>query len=422
MADLSKIEKAQRLRIYIGESDRWRGRPLYSELLNALRGQGLAGATVVRGVAGFGAHSHLHAASILRLSEDLPLIIDVIDQPEKIKAALDVVYPMVREGLITLEDVTVVKYTHRYLNPLPADRPVSQAMTRDVAVLPPETPIYAAWQRMLESHIKAIPIVDARRRVVGILTDEDLLERAGIRQRLAVAARLDAEMVQEEIKKLQGSDLKVSDVMSHPVVTVKEDEPLGVATQRMVKAGLKRLPVVDASDQIAGILSRLDILSQVADIPSPTSPAHFAATAARTVGDVMLPDIPTAAQNDDLSTLVDKFLAGNTHRLVVIDDQNKAIGLLSDSDVIARIHPSRQRGMLEAFRQVGKPPLGKETAFDLMSPGVLAVHPDLSIVEAAKKMLSAGRKWLVVIDREEHPIGLVDRQTLLEALTSVYKE
>jgi CBS domain-containing protein len=76
--------------------------------------------------------------------------------------------------------------------------------------------------------------------------------------------------------------------------------------------------------------------------------------------------------------------------------------------------------MLEALRQLGKPPAGKETARDLMSPGVLTASPDLSISEAAQLMLSTSRKWLVVVDEFGKPLGLVDRQILLEAIASVY--
>jgi uncharacterized protein len=105
------------LTIYIGESDKWRGKALHVALLETLRTQGMAGATVTRGLAGFGAHSVIRTANILVLSMDLPLIVQVIDTPEKIESVLKVIAPMVGEGLITLDDVEVVKYTHRYLNP-----------------------------------------------------------------------------------------------------------------------------------------------------------------------------------------------------------------------------------------------------------------------------------------------------------------
>jgi uncharacterized protein len=98
------------LRIFIGETDTWHGKPLYEAIVRRLREEGLAGATVLRGIEGFGAHSRLHTARILRLSEDLPLVIEVVDTEDKIQAILPVLDEMVTEGLVTLETVTVIAY------------------------------------------------------------------------------------------------------------------------------------------------------------------------------------------------------------------------------------------------------------------------------------------------------------------------
>lgn len=101
------------LRIYIGESDQWHHRPLHMELLEFFRKEGMAGATVLRGVAGFGAHSQIHAAHILRLSEDLPIVVEVVDEAERIEALLPKLDEMVAEGLILTIDVDVRMYRHR---------------------------------------------------------------------------------------------------------------------------------------------------------------------------------------------------------------------------------------------------------------------------------------------------------------------
>ncbi|MCC7205433.1 MAG: DUF190 domain-containing protein [Phycisphaeraceae bacterium] len=98
------------LRIFIGESDRWHGQPLYEAIVLKARQDHLAGATVLRGPMGFGAHSRLHTTKILRLSEDLPIVIEIVDSPEKIQAFLAEIDPMVTEGLVTLEDVKIIKY------------------------------------------------------------------------------------------------------------------------------------------------------------------------------------------------------------------------------------------------------------------------------------------------------------------------
>lgn len=98
------------LRIFIGESDRWHGRPLHEVLVLRARELHMAGATVLRGPMGFGAHSRLHTTKILRLSEDLPILIEIVDSPAKIEAFLPEVDAMVTEGLVTMEDVRVLKY------------------------------------------------------------------------------------------------------------------------------------------------------------------------------------------------------------------------------------------------------------------------------------------------------------------------
>jgi len=103
-------EQGELLRIYIGESDRWERRPLYEAIVLAAREADLAGATVLRGLMGYGRHSRVHTAKILRLSEDLPIVIEIADRTDKIEAFLPTVDRMVTEGLVTLEKVRVLKY------------------------------------------------------------------------------------------------------------------------------------------------------------------------------------------------------------------------------------------------------------------------------------------------------------------------
>src|SRR5439155_8920530 len=98
------------LRIFIGESDKWHHQPLYEAIVMKARELHLAGPTVLRGPMGFGAHSRLHTAKILRLSEDLPMVIEIVDSKEKIDELLPHIEEMVQEGLVTLERVQVLKY------------------------------------------------------------------------------------------------------------------------------------------------------------------------------------------------------------------------------------------------------------------------------------------------------------------------
>lgn len=101
------------MRIFIGESDRHGHRPLYEALLEMFREEGLAGATVLRGVAGFGARSVFHTDKLLRLSTDLPLVVEVVDAQEKLDRVMPRIDGMMSGGMITLEKATVIRYTHR---------------------------------------------------------------------------------------------------------------------------------------------------------------------------------------------------------------------------------------------------------------------------------------------------------------------
>ena len=103
-------ESGKLLRIFIGESDMWHHRPLYEALVLKAREMGLAGATVLRGPMGFGAKSHLHTSKILRLSMDLPIIIEIVDSEENVNKMIPLLDEMVQDGLVTLEDVRVLKY------------------------------------------------------------------------------------------------------------------------------------------------------------------------------------------------------------------------------------------------------------------------------------------------------------------------
>ena len=101
------------LRVFLGEADRYEGRPLYEAIVLEARRRGLSGATVLKGFMGFGAHSRIHTAKILQLSEDLPVVVEIVDTEEKIQAFLPVLDGMVREGLVTLEKVRVLLYRSR---------------------------------------------------------------------------------------------------------------------------------------------------------------------------------------------------------------------------------------------------------------------------------------------------------------------
>lgn len=407
---------AKRLSIYLGESDQWRGRPLYLALLETLKEEGLAGATVTRGLAGFGAHSRIRTASLEVLSSDLPLVVEVVDSREKIEHALAIISPMVREGLITVEDLSVVKYSHRYLQPLPGDRLVKDVMTRDVVSVRPETPLAELVDLLIDHQIKAVPVVNAERRVVGIISDGDVLQRGDGLGRLAVMERLDEATLAGYLAELRQSPKTAADVMTAPVVTAREDEALAHAVQAMTSRDLKRLPVVDAAGRLMGMLSRVDILRTVAEAKPAKGETRSLAQAGRTVGEVMDSQVPAVREDADLVEIVNRLVGADIKRVVVTDEAGRVLGTITDGDLVARVRPEARGGVLAALRGRGRAPKIEATARELMSADVLKGPPDTPIPEAVRQMLTQKRKRFYVVDSDGVLLGAVDRQTLLRAI------
>src|SRR5215468_8138803 len=154
------IPATKRLMIYLGESDVWHHQPAYMAILEFLRAEGCAGATVVRGIAGFGASSRIKTAAILRLSMDLPVVITIVDREDRIERVLPRLKEMVGSGLMTLEDVGVVKYTPILKHGLPHVR-VGDVMTRTVETVGPDTPVSRVLEILIDKDYTALPVVDA---------------------------------------------------------------------------------------------------------------------------------------------------------------------------------------------------------------------------------------------------------------------
>jgi PII-like signaling protein len=111
---LKSESKAKLMRIYIGENDKWNGKPLYQAIVCGLRAHDIAGVTVYRGILGYGANRRIHKDATLSLSHDRPILLSIVDTEEKLKAFMPVLDKMVQQGLVVLSNVDVIKYTHNY--------------------------------------------------------------------------------------------------------------------------------------------------------------------------------------------------------------------------------------------------------------------------------------------------------------------
>jgi CBS domain-containing protein len=414
---MTQPTQAKRIMIYLGESDSWRGRSLYLSILETLRKSGIAGATVTRAIAGFGAHSRIRTNTTEILSMDLPIVISIVETPENANQVLALVGPMVREGLITVEDVEIVKYTHRYLQPLPADRPVSEVMTRDVTTVAQDAPARQIAELLMGKLFKAVPVVDENRHVVGMITDGDLLRNAGMPARLGIGERLREDDLQEFLAQIR-SDQTARQIMTSPVVTADEEESLGHVVNRLLEHKLKRMPVINQEGTLVGLISRLDILRAVAG-QAPAAQEHAPSPhPGQTIGELMSAQVPIVHIHDDLADVLHLIIQAEVKRIIVLNEQEKPVGIITDGDLVERVSAPLRHNIVQTFisRVMGddiRP--GQATALDLMSQNVLSAPKETTLVEAINLMLHAGRKRLVVVDDEGHCIGIVDRQTLLAA-------
>jgi CBS domain-containing protein len=415
---LEIVATGKRVRIYLGEQDKAAGHhePLWETIMNLLRTEGAAGATMVRGQAGFGAHSKLHLARFADVVPDLPVVVEWIDGPERVERLLPRVSELVRTGTITVEDVDIVKYTHREPRPLPPDR-VGDVMTREVVSVRPETPLGELVRMLLDRDFRAVPVVDAEERLVGIITNRDLVERGGLSARIELLAELGGAALEQELAASGARARTAADVMTREVVRVGPDEPLERAAHLMAEKHIKRLPVVDQTGRLIGILSRLDVLRTMGEdyhAPTFTLPGPPSDRPVHVVGDLMRPDVPSVAADAPLGEVLDAVTSTRLNRAIVVDRERRVLGVVSDADLLARLDPGAQTGLLGAL--MGRGHLGGETratARDVMGAPAVTATPDTPIAVAAERMIAARRKVLPITDADGHLLGVVDRADLL---------
>jgi CBS-domain-containing membrane protein len=420
----------KRVTIFIGETDQWHHRPAYMAILELLRSEGCAGATVARGIAGFGANSRIKTASLLELSVDLPIIITWIDRDDRVQPLLPRIAEMVPGGLIAVDDVSVYQYSSTLHEGLPALR-VADAMTRTVTTIDPEAPLFAVVEKLLDKPYRALPVVDASNTLVGIISDTDLLQRGGMQISISLKSVADPGLARELIARLRQEDRIVSQIMTRDPVTIGATASLSEAARVMRTRDVKRLPVVDDNGRLVGILSRFDILKT---LPGGHLPQAFfrkqpadAGAPFQTVSDVMNAAVATGRPETLLHEILDILANDASKRVVITGDERHVLGIISDTDLLARLNPESHPGILE--RLVSKLPLGHfsadarshlekargKTAGELMTGPVTTVLSSEPIGSALATATEKHLNWLPVVDQDDKLIGIVSRGELFRA-------
>jgi CBS domain-containing protein/nucleotide-binding universal stress UspA family protein len=308
---------------------------------------------------------------------------------------------------------------------------VRDVMVRGVSSVTPEATLADVVALLLRRNVKALPVVDARGHVVGLITGGDLLRRGELALRLSVKQDLGDEMLRQRLAEFARSRTRARDVMTHPVHTLEADVDLSAAIRLMAERRLKRLPVVDQDGVLVGLISRADVLRVIAALPEPSEPGERRQPAhARTVGDVVTTGVPVVPPDADAEQVLSKLLDGPLRRVVVVEADGRVLGIISDRDLLLRTSPDTRPWLVRALtgrraasgaverggRLTG--PAGPLTARALMAPSLVTVRPGDSLHTAIRLMMQHQVKRLVVVGETGRLQGLVDRREVLRALAA----
>lgn len=440
--------KALALTIYIGESDQWQGMPLYVAIVQFLREQGCAGATVTRAVAGYGAGARLHESGGWRWSSDAPLIIQVVDQPGRLRRLLPHLQEMLSGGLMTLHDTEVLKYTHARRHGLPTKLPVQQVMETSITTVNLDTPVALVVDLLLAAPFHALPVVDDQQRLQGIISTGDLIN-AGLlpMRRSLVRTALDmnsliAQAIGTPLEQARQSTRTAQDIMNLQVRTVRPTMSIREAAQIMVEAGLRVLPVIDNDGRLVGILTRADLLHSIVTSPlmspqasSVTQPLHHTTPLSaipaqqQPISDYTDPNVSTVGEQTQLSEVIDALILSPIKRVIVVNPQRQVQGIISDVDVLARMQEDQHSGLLGTLtrltrRKSGQLPSGTlhthagkaQVAADIMNSDVVTISETTTVQDTIEHMMRTRRKVLPVVDAQGHLVGVVGRSALLQIL------
>jgi CBS domain-containing protein len=421
------LGKARRVRLYLSEGDRAGHRPAHTAVMELLRKEGAAGAACFRGIEGFGAGRDLHVAHLVDVDARLPMVIEWVDAPARVERILPAVRALVRGALVTIDETEIVGVPDQPVLPVPPALTAADAMTRAVEVVAASTPIAEVVRRMATTGRRALPVLEGRS-PIGIVTQGDLVTRAGVALRVDLLGTLGEPERASMLAGLDGLGHTAADVMTRGPVTIRETVPLHEAAELMARRRLKRLPVVDEEGRLSGILSRVDVIRAAVGrggaAAAATEPAS-GLSASAPLAAVMRRDVPVVSPDAPVSEVFQAIAATRLHRALVIDAGRRVLGVISDAELLERLAPPLRRGLLSAL--VNRLPFGRpereaadrhavaRSADELMAQ-VPQASADVPLRDAIGLVLPGAHKLLAVVDGEGRLVGAVDRADILRGL------
>jgi CBS-domain-containing membrane protein len=409
----------QRVRIYLSENDTWDSRPLYIVVLEQLQREGATGATAIRGLTGFGPGQRLRSSGFV-LSDHDPIVIEWIDRPDRVGRILPLLNDLLPQALITREEIEIYRAVLLPQGPFSSERTVGDLLVSDVQTLPQSATVDLALTAMLRHQQETIPILDDQRRVLAVVTAQDVHQRAGLRLPLRLMSLLSED--ERDIVLMHLGPQPLGEMMDIEPHNVYEGASLPQALITMIEWDYEQVPVVDRDGIFLGLLSCNSLLHTVVEQQSSDENEHVKdAETSTPIRLIMQSSVPRARLDQPVGEALKQLLATTSRHLIVVDEGQRVVGSLSDTGVLQRIDQRKRGHWLNALQRP-TPQVPADLLDGLLSLRAL-IDTELVTVPLHTRLLDAIRVLvethcdrMPVIDEEGRLAGLLTRTGLLRAL------
>ena len=414
----------QAIEIFTDEEARYRHKPVADAVIDYIQGLKIAARCIVtRGIGGCDESGEVSTNRVEILSFNLPIRIYIVLPAAATPQVLAGLDERVGTGILALHDLKVI--SHKAANTfLPRQLTVGDVMTPEPQRVSAESSLAEAARLLLSSIFTGLPVVDQQGRPVGVITQGDLIARGGLPLRLGLLAQSAQEGLEATMDAL--AHRRVVETMTTPAVTIAQDRPLTEAVDRMLTKELKRLPVVDGSGRLVGMLSRLDIFK----IVMRTAPDWEAFRAQdievknlRIVGDILRRDTRTVLADTTIDQVIGIIDGNDIQRVAVVSPEGRLLGIIADSDLLHYFQPDQEglrsllARMTQPFRKEGAREgdnrLARTRASEVMRTDLPFIREGAAIEEAIRLMTEQGLKRLPVVDDNGCFQGMISRDSLL---------
>jgi len=415
------------IEIFTSEDVKYQGKPIATAIIDCVRNSKIAARCIVsKAIAGCYENGEVASNNIELLSYNMPLKIEIILPSAELDMLLPKIEELVVDGIIAVEDMAVK--THRTTSKLiPSYLRVKDVMTANPICVTESTTAGEILTILLGANFNVVPVVDSNKRPIGIITQGDLIKKAGVPIHLGLLAEFEKSKVEQYLEGVASK--KAKEFMSSPVKTVFEDKLLSEAVDRMIANNLKRMPVVNKEGHITGMLSRLDIF-KIITAKTPDwkrfKNQNVKVSDIKYVRDIMERDIHTVKKNTPVDEIIRFIDSNEIEHVAVIDDSGHLVGIISDRDIVG-FFAEHKAGLIDyllarlPLSEISKrhEDLIKKTkmkiAADVMKSDLITVSEEARIDEAINLMVKHVIKLLPVVDENNIFKGMISRDALLRA-------